>query len=134
MRLKTPTSTETIETVIRELKPLVAEGNRTIDVIADVNNAKGWQPGATVTGEVTLSTLPAAMMIPEQSLVLRPAGEVVYVVRENIAHQAIVKTGLRQHGFIEITSGLKPNDLIVVDGAGFLTDKAPVKIAKNDAT
>ena len=70
------------------------------------------------------------MMIPEQSLVLRPAGEVVYVVRENIAHQAIVKTGLRQKGFIEIISGLKPNDLIVVDGAGFLTDKAPVKIAK----
>ncbi|MFT7227913.1 MAG: membrane fusion protein (multidrug efflux system) [Methylophilaceae bacterium] len=134
VRLKTPSSTETIETVILELKPLVAEGNRTIDVIADVNNAKDWQPGATVTGEVTLSTLPAAMMIPEQSLVLRPAGEVVYVVRENIAHQAIVKTGLRQQGFIEIISGLKPNDLIVVDGAGFLTDKAPVKIAKNDAT
>jgi len=73
------------------------------------------------------------MMVPEQSLVLRPAGEVVYVVRNNIAYQAIVKTGLRQNGMIEILSGLKPEDTVVVDGAGFLTDEAPVEITKDDA-
>jgi membrane fusion protein, multidrug efflux system len=133
VRLKTPTSDQSIETVIRELKPMIAEGNRTIDVIADVNDAEGWQPGATVTGTVVLYKLPAAIMIPEQSLVLRPAGEVVYVVRDNIAYQAIVETGVRQNGLIEILSGLKANDIVVVDGAGFLTDKAPIKIAKDDA-
>ena len=130
VRLKTPTSSETIETVIRELKPQISEGNRTIDVIADVNNAVGWQPGASVSGTVVLDELPAAMMIPEQSLVLRPAGEVVYIVRDNIAHQTMIKTGLRQNGLIEILSGLSVEDLVVVDGAGFLTDKAPVTIAK----
>lgn len=130
VRLKTPTSDLTIETVVREFKPLITEGNRTIDVIADINNAEGWQPGASVTGIVVLGELPAAMMIPEQSLVLRPAGEVVYVVRDNVAYQTIVKTGLRQNGLIEILSGLNANDMVVVDGAGFLTNKAPVKIAK----
>jgi hypothetical protein len=29
-----------------------------------------------------------------------------------------------------VLDGLKENDTIVVDGAGFLTDKAPVKISK----
>lgn len=130
VRLKTPTSDQMVETVIRELKPLIAEGTRTIDVIADVNNAPGWQPGATVTGTVVLSERPATTMIPEQSLVLRPAGEVVYVVRDNVAYQAIIESGLRQNGLVEIRSGLQPNDIIVVDGAGFLTDKAPVEIAK----
>jgi membrane fusion protein, multidrug efflux system len=134
VRLNTPTSDQTIETVVRELKPLISEGNRTIDVIADIKDAEGWQPGATVTGTVILGELPAAMMIPEQSLVLRPAGEVVYVVRNNIAYQSIVKTGLRQNGLIEILSGLKPNDMVVVDGAGFLTDKAPVEITKAENT
>ncbi|MFW5432471.1 MAG: efflux RND transporter periplasmic adaptor subunit [Methylophilaceae bacterium] len=135
VRLNTPTSNETIETVIRELKPQISEGNRTIDVIADINNANGWQPGASVTGTVVLGELPAAMMIPEQSLVLRPAGEVAYIVRDNVAYQTIVKTGLRQNGLIEVLSGLNADDLVVVDGAGFLTDKAPVKIAeeRNDA-
>jgi RND family efflux transporter MFP subunit len=129
VRLSTPTSSETVETVVHELKPMITEGNRTIDVIADVIDAAGWQPGASVTGTVILGEQAAALMIPEQSLVLRPAGEVVYVVRDNVAYQAIVKTGARQNGLIELIEGLQPNDTIVVDGAGFLTDKAPVKIS-----
>lgn len=133
VRLKTPTSDQTIEATINELKPQIAEGNRTIDVIADVTNADGWQPGATVTGTVVLGERPATIMVPEQSLVLRPAGEVVYVLRDNIANQVIVKTGIRQNGLIEIQSGLTDNDIVVVDGAGFLTDKAIVEIAENDA-
>ncbi len=133
VRLKTPTSDETIDSTINELKPQIAEGNRTIDVIADVTNAEGWQPGATVTGTVVLGERPATIMVPEQSLVLRPAGEVVYVLRDNIANQVIVKTGIRQNGLIEIQSGLTDNDIVVVDGAGFLTDKAVVEVAKNDA-
>ena len=44
----------------------------------------------------------------------------------SLAYQAIVKTGLRQNGLIEILEGLSANDIIVVDGAGFLTDKADV--------
>jgi RND family efflux transporter MFP subunit len=119
-----------VETVIRELKPLIEEGTRTIDVIADINNAQGWQPGATVTGTVVLSKRPSTTMIPEQSLVLRPAGEVVYVVRDGIAYEAIVESGLRQNGMIEIRSGLTIDDIVVVDGAGFLTNNAPVEIAK----
>ncbi|MDX1915564.1 MAG: efflux RND transporter periplasmic adaptor subunit [Methylophilus sp.] len=134
VRLSTPTSKNSLETEIKELKPLITEGNRTIDAIADINNAEGWQPGASVTGTVILDTLPIAMMVPEQSVVLRPAGEVVYVVRDNVAYQAIVKTGLRQNGMIEVLSGLNLNDVVVVDGAGFLTDQAPVKIASGHAT
>jgi membrane fusion protein, multidrug efflux system len=128
VRLTTPTSNKMMESVIHELKPMVTEGSRTIDVIADVIDASGWQPGASVTGTVILGEQAAALMIPEQSLVLRPAGEVVYVVRDNVAYQAVVKTGARQNGLIELLEGLQPNDTIVVDGAGFLTDKAPVSI------
>ena len=130
IRLTTPTSPNAVETVIHELKPMITADNRTVDVIADVVDAVGWQPGASVIGTVILGEQTAAMMIPEQCLVLRPAGEVVYVVRDNIAYQAVVKTGLRQNGLIEVLEGLNDNDTIVVDGAGFLTDKAPVKISK----
>lgn len=129
IRLSTPTSPKTVETVINELKPMISEDNRTVDVIADVVDAPGWQAGATVTGTVVLGEQPSAMMVPEQSLILRPAGEVVYVVKNNTAYQAVVKTGARQNGMIEVLEGLNENDTIVVDGAGFLTDKAPVKVS-----
>jgi membrane fusion protein, multidrug efflux system len=129
VRLTTPTTSNAVESKIRELKPMITEGNRTVDVITNINDAEGWQPGASVTGTVVLGSQAAAMMVPEQSVVLRPAGEVVYVVRKNVAYQAIVKTGLNQNGMIEITEGVNENDTIVVDGAGFLTDDTPVKIA-----
>jgi len=50
VRLSTPANDKIIETVIQEIKPQISAGSRSIDVIADVNNAEGWQPGATVTG------------------------------------------------------------------------------------
>ena len=138
VRLTTPTSEKTVESVIHELKPMITEGSRTIDVIADVQGELNWQPGASVTGTVVLGQQAAALMVPEQSLVLRPAGEVVYVVRDNVAgqavaYQAVVKTGARQNGLIEVLEGLNTNDIIVVDGAGFLTDKAPVKVMPENA-
>lgn len=133
VRLSTPTSDKTVEAVIHELKPMITEGSRTIDVIADILDAPGWQPGASVNGTVVLGTQPAAMMVPEQSVVLRPAGEVVYIVQGNMAFQATVKTGTRQNGWVEITDGIAENDQIVVDGAGFLTDKALVKLSDGNA-
>ena len=129
VRLSTPTTAQAVDSVINELKPMIAAGSRSIDVIANVNNQVGWQPGASVTGVVILGELPAAMMLPEQCVVLRPAGEVVYVVRNNKAYQAVVKTGLRQNGFIEVISGVNEKDIVVVDGAGFLTNDTPVNIA-----
>ncbi len=134
VHLTTPTSEQSVDAVIHELKPMITEGSRSVDVIADVLNAPGWQAGASVDGTVVLGSQTASMMVPEQSVVMRPAGEVVYTVRGNRAFQAIVKTGIRQNGLVEIIHGLNENDTIVVDGAGFLTDQALIKLAQITAT
>jgi RND family efflux transporter MFP subunit len=128
VRLSTPTSDKTLETEIRELKLMISESNRSVDIITDIHNETDWQPGASVTGTVILGKKVDALMVPEQSVVLRPAGEVVYCIKNDIAHQAIVKTGAHQNGMIEILDGIQESDVIVVDGAGFLTDQANIKI------
>ena len=128
VRLTTPTSDKVVISTIRELKPMIGETNRSIDVIADVSNESGWQPGASVKGEIILGEHANAVLIPEQSLVLRPAGEVIYAIKNNVAIQKIVKTGLRQDGKIEILEGLNANEIIAKDGASFLTDQAKVNI------
>lgn len=131
IRLSTPTSAMSVESTILELKSMITESNRSVDVIADVTDEPDWQAGASVTGTVILGEQAAAMMIPEQSVILRPAGEVVYIVNADKAHQMVVKTGLRQNGLVEITDGLQLNDHVVVDGAGFLTDQALIQVVKN---
>jgi len=66
--------------------------------------------------------------VPEASVVLRPAGEVVYVIQDKSAQQRVVKTGLRQQGQVEIVEGLAAGETVAMDGAGYLTDKAPVTV------
>ena len=128
VRLSTPTSTVQVISTIRELKPLISETSRAVDVIADVNDQAGWQPGASVKGEIILGEHANAVLIPEQCVVLRPAGEVVYVVKDGLALQRIIKTGMRQDGKIEVIQGLSAGEVIAKDGAAFLTDKAKVKV------
>src|SRR3989344_1262640 len=132
VRLSTPTSPDQVTSTIRELKPLIGIGNRAVDVIADVVDQPGWQSGASVNGTVILGEHADAVAVPEQSIVLHPAGEVVYLIKNNIAMQRLVKTGLRQEGKVEIVEGPTAGEQVAVDGAGFLTDKAQVSISQPD--
>lgn len=129
VRLSTPTAPDKVyATTIKELKPLIGSTNRAVDVIADIIDQPDWQGGASVNGQVVLGERDQAVIVPEASVVLRPAGEVVYIIKDGAASQRIVKTGLRQQGKVEITEGLSAGEVVALDGAGFLTDKAPVKL------
>jgi membrane fusion protein, multidrug efflux system len=133
VRLSTPTVPDQVySTSIKEIKPLIGT-NRAVDVIADVKDQTGWQGGASVNGKVILGEQAQAVVVPEASVVLRPAGEVVYVIKDSIASQHIVKTGLRQDGVVEITEGLGAGETVALDGAAYLTDKAPVKLQQSSA-
>lgn len=132
LRLSTPTSSKIILSQVSELKPMIGSSNRSIDVIADVQGHTDWQPGASVNGALIFGTQSAAVLVPELSVVLRPAGEVVYVISQQSssqqARQRIIKTGSRQNGKVEILEGLSAGELVAVDGAAFLSDQALVQV------
>ncbi|MEK8088700.1 efflux RND transporter periplasmic adaptor subunit [Thermithiobacillus plumbiphilus] len=129
VRLSTPADPDKpIEGQISEIRPMIGASNRALDVLVEVDNPGTWRPGASVTGEVVLATRENAVMLPEQSVVQRPAGEVVYVAGNGKAGQRLVKTGVRRDGLVEILSGVAPGELVVVEGAGFLTQGAPIRV------
>lgn len=130
--LTTPASSQPVETVIRDIHPLIKADSRALDVTADIINQPDWQPGGSVRGKVVLGSRDHTVLVPEQSVVLRPAGEVVYVIKagseNNRVQQRIVKTGVTSEGMIEVVEGLSSGEKVVVDGAGFLTDDAKVQL------
>ncbi len=131
LRLVSPMAPDvTIESSIQEIRPTVGSRNRAIDILTIVDNPGPWQPGASVTGEIILTTRENSILIPKTSLVLRPAGKVVYVIKDGIAHQQIVGVGEYIDGNIEITTGLEGGETIAVNGAGFLTDGSPVTVSE----
>ena len=126
--LSTPaTPGQVVHGRITEIRPAIGLNSRAVEVIVDINNPGQWKPGGSVNGTVILADR-HSMTVPEQSVVRRPAGEVVFAVKDGKAIQQVVKTGATQDGFIEILSGISPGETVALDGAGFLTDNAPVKI------
>lgn len=118
---------------ISEIRPGISAGARSMEAIVELENDGSLRGGGSVDAQVIIARKPQALAVPEQSLVLRPAGQVVYVIQNGKARQQIVQTGARQAGMIEITQGLQGSEEVALEGAGFLTDGAPVTLKQAGA-
>jgi len=132
VRLSSPLAPgKVVEGEVSDIKPTVTETSRALDVIVRfVTEDQTFLGGGTVNGQVVTSVRPEVVMVPEESVVLRPAGKVVYVVADGKAVQRPVETGYRKGGLIEIAKGLAAGETVAVDGAGFLTHNAPVALPR----
>jgi len=118
-----------LEARIDEIKPTLGANNRALDAIVKIRGDGAlFRGGGTVNARIVTSALDGALMVPEQSVVLRPAGKVVYAIEGNVARQRVVETGMRQDGWQQIVKGLSAGDTVAADGAGFLTDGAAVTV------
>jgi RND family efflux transporter MFP subunit len=118
---------------VEDVKPTVNEASRALDVLVRVDNDGSLLSGGTVNASIVTGSKPAAVVVPEQSVVLRPAGKVVYVIADGKASQRIVEAGVKQDGRIEIVKGLADGESVAEDGAGFLTDGAAVNVKASPA-
>lgn len=122
---------QVLEARIAEIKPTLGTNNRALDAIVKISGAGMlFRGGGTVNARIVTRTVEGALMVPEHSVVLRPAGKVVYVLDGGVARQRLVETGIRQDGLQEIMKGLAVGERVAVDGAGFLTDGAAVALPK----
>lgn len=131
VRLESPAAPgRAIDSAIDEIKPTVNAGNRALDAIVRFETTDGaYRGGGSVNARVVIEVKKDALMVPEQAIVLRPAGKVVYTVANGRAAQRLVETGLKQEGLQEVVKGLSPGEVIASDGAGFLSDGAAVTVA-----
>lgn len=117
---------------IADIRPSVADGSRAIDVLVDLDNdgspTSQLRAGGTVNAAVQIAARDNALVVPEQSVVLRPAGKVVYSIADGKAQQRVVQVGAKRNGKIEILSGLQEGETVALDGAGFLTNGAVVAV------
>jgi len=131
VRLSSPASGgPPVETRITDIRPSINPANRSVSVICDFANPGGWRPGASVKAEVVIETRSDVVMVPQVSVVRRPIGDVVYVLEDQSVREQPVDRGQRSGRFIEIRSGLSGSEIVVVDGAGFLTDGSAVSVVE----
>ena len=113
---------------IVEIRPGLNTSTDSMEVIAEVGNDRRWNPSGSLRGEIVMAVNKGALVVPEQAVVIRPAGAVVYSVEKAAVKAHTVVTGVSRDGLVEIRSGLKAGDTVAVDGASLLTDGAKVSI------
>jgi RND family efflux transporter MFP subunit len=129
VKLTTPVSPgHEVSATITDIRPEITRTSRAINVIVDLDNPDDWNPGASVTGKVRVDLHLDAVVVPETSIVRRPAGLVVYRVENDSVREVPVSTGIRQDDTIEILSGVKAGDTLALDGTAYLTDGVAVRI------
>lgn len=136
VRLQIPSRPdEVIEASVTEIRPLIGARSRAIEAVVALDNPGGWRVGGSVNAEVILASY-EAVVVPQLSVVRRPAGTVVYRVvdedGETRARQTLVEVGQRGEGWIEIRAGLNADEQVVEDGAAFLSDGALLDVSAGD--
>jgi len=129
--LESPTAPGLVHSArIADLKPMIGRGSRAITATVDLENPGGWRPEATVIGRVVVGRRSNAILVPENAIVRRPVGEVVYVIDHKLARQQSVTLGEWIEGWVEIREGLDGTETIALEGAAFLSDGAAVRVAE----
>jgi len=130
VRLHLPQDNTVTIAKISELSPNIALRNNALQARIHLTPPKGWHAGGTVIANIVTATHAHAVLVPEESVVLRPNGKVVYVINGEHVKAVLVQTGIHQHGLVEITQGLKAGTTIAHIGAAFLSDGAAVSVVK----
>lgn len=123
--------------VIREVSPSVDEKTRLGMARIDLPDtaAKELKPGLFYHGDIDLGR-DKALVVPSRAVLNRNDKDVVFVYDNGQAHMREVSIGEPLlDGGIEVRSGLKVDESVIVSGAGFMKDNDKVRaIEEGSAT
>ncbi|HZY77912.1 MAG TPA: efflux RND transporter periplasmic adaptor subunit [Cyclobacteriaceae bacterium] len=87
-------------------------------------------PGVFAKVNLQLGQTDQALMIPTQAVIPTARNKQVIVLRKDSAIFNIVETGIRDSAYVQINSGLKKGDTVIVTGLMAIRPAAKLKIGK----
>jgi HlyD family secretion protein len=108
--------------------PQVDASTRLGQVRIRIPSRRDVMPGMFVKGTIDLGEQ-TALVVPSAAIGGHMDDYFVYVYDQGHARQKHVQTGARQGGLVEITSGLRAGDAVIMAGAGFLADGDVVRLS-----
>jgi membrane fusion protein, multidrug efflux system len=125
-----------IHAVIRIIDTRIDPSTRMAAALVTIPPGAGVLPGEAVRAGIIADNKSGVIIAPRQSVFSDETGEYVYVVDNNVAVLHRVRTGLTSADETEIISGVEVGSILIVEGAGILSDGMKVRTAfnPNDAT
>lgn len=116
-----------IKGIVRLISPQVDATSRLGTVRIDIPSDCGLKPGMFVKGEVKLAER-KALTLPVNCMVTRGGESFVFTLEGNRAISTNVTPGMQTNEYVEIKSGLTPEQIVIDKGARFLNDRDVVEV------
>lgn len=113
------------------LSPAIDPNTRTLEAEVQVPNRDGrLRPGLYGRAFIEIARRKSATVVPVSAVQINARGQSVFVMQgEQVAQRAVTVGAEVDRGrALEITSGLKPSDQVVIAGADGLSDGAKVRV------
>ncbi|MEO0553883.1 MAG: efflux RND transporter periplasmic adaptor subunit [Bacteroidota bacterium] len=120
---------DTIIGRIDQISPVVDADTRTFQSVLEIDNGKSLlRPGMFIKAAILSEQRDSTIVIPKETVISRQDGKVVFTVENGIATEKTITTGLENLDAIEVLTGLKLNDRLVVSGFETLRNKSKVSV------
>jgi len=123
---------QSFEGIIARNASAIDPASRTLNVEVDVPNPSGkLLPGAYAVVHFKVPAAATSLTLPSNTLLFRAQGMQVGVVRDGRVQLTPVRISQDHGAYVEIASGLSPQDAIVLDPSDSLQNGQPVKVVKD---
>jgi HlyD family secretion protein len=112
------------------LSPEVVKNQVLARVRFDGAQPKGLRQSQRVTARLLIEEKPNAVMLPRGPFVESEGGRFAYVMQDGIAVRTPIRLGATSISAVEILSGVKPGDKVVIAGTDTFANAARVSINK----
>src|SRR5262249_17442403 len=119
--------------VVVRLSPSIEAQNRSLLVEAEIPNQDGkLRAGSFAEGSIRVNPDARGIAIPARAVLSYAGVDRVFVVENGAAGERVIQTGRRiGEERVEISTGLRAGDVVVVDGADRLSKGQKVQVAGN---
>ncbi|WPQ60544.1 efflux RND transporter periplasmic adaptor subunit [Chitinophaga sancti] len=104
--------------------------NYLVEIMTDNTTQSILRSGTFVYADFSKKTQEQLLVIPREALTESVKNASVYVVKNNVVHQQLIRTGTEMGGLMQVISGLQAGDSVVTSGQINLKDGTPVSVSK----
>jgi multidrug efflux system membrane fusion protein len=109
------------------------ESSRMVDITAEIKDSSNeiLRPGSFAEITVPVSGAREAPVVPQTAVRPSERGFLAFIIENDAASERVVTLGMRTaEGLVEVTSGLKAGEMLVVRGSEALRNGVPVRMIK----
>jgi RND family efflux transporter MFP subunit len=111
-----PDINDTVKTKVSYVSKSVDPMSRAFTVEVKLNNSSKLHPNMSCILKIANYTKANALVIPVSVIQKTSEGEMVYIADGNKAKMAMITTGRNANGLVEVLSGLKSGDKVIIAG------------------